>query len=150
MRHILFTVRCVASLATWHANAASSNPTVTLSIGVKGRSAKTTFVGRSLPSFDQEVFLGIKYTDQPTRFTPSSLKTVYSTNDRNAGPWASTSSATVLDNAIEYGYDCPGYRSDTTKLLQRGLMKMGEDCLNLNIIRPRTETGNKKLLPVIV
>ncbi|KAK4120148.1 carboxylesterase family protein [Parathielavia appendiculata] len=148
MRHVLSTLSWLAFLATWHVNAAPSNPTVTLSAGARARS-RTTFVGRFLPSFDQEVFLGIKYADQPPRFTRSDLKTVYLSNDSSAGPLPSPS-ATVIYNATRYGYECPGYGSDTTKLLGKGLIQISEDCLNLNIIRPRREAGNKRLLPVMV
>ncbi|KAK3305024.1 carboxylesterase family protein [Chaetomium strumarium] len=149
MRHGPFTLIWVAFLAACSANAASSNPTVTLPAESRARS-KTTFVGRFLPSFDQEVFLGIKYADQPPRFSRSALKTAYySSNDSDAGSLRSPS-ATVSYNATQYGYDCPGYGSDTTKLLGMGLMRMSEDCLNLNIIRPRREAGGKGLLPVMV
>jgi triacylglycerol lipase len=150
MRHGLLTLSWLAFLAACSAHASPSNPTVTLPARPSGKS-KTTFIGRFLPSFDQDVFLGIKYADQPPRFSRSALKTTYSSNDSNAGPVASTSgSSTVYYNATQYGYECPGYGSDTTKLLGMGLIQMSEDCLNLNVIRPGREPGDRKLLPVMV
>lgn len=128
-------------------------PTATISNNGNG-SPKTVFVGRSLPEFDQDVFLGIKYADEPTRFTPSELKTKYASNDSNSGPLSLTgtglvsSSGSIIYNAAQYGNDCPAYGSDTTKLVNTGLAKLNEDCLNLNIIRPKTES--KELLPVML
>ncbi|KAL4748525.1 hypothetical protein BDW72DRAFT_195736 [Aspergillus terricola var. indicus] len=141
----------IGSLLPPQSSAYQSNPTpiVTLSNGSKG---STTFIGRSLPEFDQELFLGIKYADKPVRFTPSSLKTVYASNDSDTGPvrhLSVSTRGTVLYNATQYGYDCPGYGSDTTTLLNMGLIEMNEDCLNLNVIRPR-RNGDEELLPVLV
>ncbi|KAL5044497.1 hypothetical protein BDW71DRAFT_100745 [Aspergillus fruticulosus] len=141
----------IGSLLPLQSSAYPSNPTpiVTLPNGSKN---SATFIGRSLPEFDQEVFLGIKYADKPVRFTPSSLKTVYVSNDSDAGPVRNSSVSThgtVLYNATQYGYDCPGYGSDTTTLLGMGLIELDEDCLNLNVIRPRRD-GDEELLPVLV
>lgn len=116
-------------------------PTVTLSSNNKSNPA-TVFVGRALPEFNQDLFLGIKYADKPVRFTPSELRTTYVSNDIKSGP--------VLYNATEYGYDCPGYGSDTTKLVNMGLIHLNEDCLNLNILRPQTEERTGALLPVMI
>ncbi|GAQ07692.1 lipase 4 [Aspergillus lentulus] len=118
--------------------------------------SKTVFVGRSLPEFDQELFLGIKYADQPVRFTPSSLKTSYAANDSNSGPYdasgtgLASSKDTVLYNATQYGHECPGYGSDETKLVDMGLITLNEDCLNLNIIRPTQKPNHRELLPVMI
>ncbi|KAJ5397744.1 hypothetical protein N7509_005857 [Penicillium cosmopolitanum] len=128
-------------------------PAATISNKANGGS-KTVFVGRTLSEFDQDVFLGIKYADEPTRFTPSELKTKYASNDSNSGPLSlnrvglTSSSGSVFYNATQYGYDCPAYGSDTTKLVNMGLAKLNEDCLNLNIIRPKTES--EELLPVML
>jgi triacylglycerol lipase len=117
---------------------------------------KTVFVGRSLPEFDQELFLGIKYADKPVRFTPSSVKTEYVSNDSNSGVYSASrdnldvSKRAVLYNATEYGYECPGYGSDETKLINMGLIQLNEDCLNLNIIRPKIQPDDTKLLPVMI
>ncbi|KAL4759712.1 putative triacylglycerol lipase (LipA) [Aspergillus foveolatus] len=156
MRHFKSAFPWLAHLAIGiflplQSSAYQPNPTpiVTLSNGPK---SSTTFIGRSLPEFDQELFLGIKYADKPVRFTPSSLKTVYASNDSDSGPVPHSSVSTrgtVLYNATQYGYDCPGYGSDTTTLLNMGLIEMNEDCLNLNVIRPRRH-GNEELLPVLV
>lgn len=132
--------------------ASSHPPTATLSPG--NASPKTVFVGRLLPEFDQDLFLGIKYADEPTRFTPATLKSHYASNDSNSGVYdlsaagVTSHSNTVYYNATEYGNDCPGYGSDTTKLVDMGLVKLNEDCLNLNVIRPWT-AGEEKL-PVML
>lgn len=132
-------------------------PTATLVSKDNGNS-KAVFVGRTLSEFDQDVFLGIKYADEPIRFTPSELKTKYASNDSNSGSLdlsgtgLTSSSGYNFYNATQYGYDCPGYGSDTTNLAKMGLIKLNEDCLNLNIIRPRTEKSNdvQELLPVML
>jgi triacylglycerol lipase len=122
-------------------------PTATLNTA----NSKTTFIGRSLPEFNQDLFLGIKYANKPTRFTPSQLKTTYTVNDSNSGgsdlSIGKSTSRNVYYNATEYGYDCPAYGSDTTTLVKRGLIQLDEDCLNLNIIRP---SGSSELLPVLL
>lgn len=128
-------------------------PTVTLRASHHSDS-KTVFVGRSLPEFDQEVFLGIKYADQPVRFTPSSLKTAYAADDSDSGPYhhagLASAKGTVLYNATQYGHECPGYGSDETKLVNMGLITLNEDCLNLNIIRPTRKSDHEELLPVMI
>ncbi|KAE8375478.1 Alpha/Beta hydrolase protein [Aspergillus bertholletiae] len=142
------------SKASTQADRSPSPPVATL----KSNHARTEtiFVGRSLPEFDQEVFLGIKYADKPVRFTPSTLKIAYSTNDSDSGAYmASTndlgiSHRAVLYNATEYGYECPGYGSDETKLVDMGLIQLNEDCLNLNIIRPKPQSSETQLLPVML
>ncbi|KAL4993601.1 Alpha/Beta hydrolase protein [Aspergillus recurvatus] len=141
----------IGSLLPLQSSAYPSNltPIATLPDGSKN---SITFIGRYLPEFEQELFLGIKYADKPVRFTPSSLKTVYASNDSDAGPARHSSLSphgTVLYNATQYGYDCPGYGSDTTTLLKMDLIELDEDCLNLNVIRPRRD-GNRELLPVLV
>lgn len=130
----------------------SHPPTATLSAG--NGASKTVFVGRTLPEFNQDLFLGIKYADEPTRFTPAKLKSAYASKDSNSGVYdvsaagASSHSNAVYYNATEYGYDCPGYGSDTTNLVNLGLIKLNEDCLNLNVIRPQ-DSGVEKL-PVML
>ncbi|GKZ21401.1 hypothetical protein AbraIFM66951_006204 [Aspergillus brasiliensis] len=124
----------------------SSIPTATLN--------NTVFVGRSLPEFEQELFLGIKFADEPVRFTPSTLKTAYRANDSDNGVYhgsglQASSGTAVLYNATEYGYDCPGYGSDETKLAEEGYARFDEDCMNLNVIRPKRENKDE-LLPVMI
>lgn len=119
----------------------SHPPTATLS--PNNGNPKTVFAGRTLSEFDQDLFLGIKYADEPARFTPAELKSHYASNDSNSGVYdlsavgVSSHSSAVYYNATEYGYDCPGYGSDTTKLVKMGLIRLNEDCLNLNVIRPQ-------------
>ncbi|KAL3460501.1 Alpha/Beta hydrolase protein [Aspergillus heterothallicus] len=126
----------------------SDHPAVTLPNGPRG---KATFVGRSLPKFDQELFLGIKYADEPLRFSPSVMKTAYTSNDSDSGPVRhSAAQGTVLYNATQYGYECPGYGSDETTLVDSGVIRLSEDCLNLNVIRPARNSNDKELLPVMV
>ncbi|KKK23930.1 hypothetical protein P175DRAFT_0481441 [Aspergillus ochraceoroseus IBT 24754] len=120
-----------------------SQPVATLS--------KTAFVGRLLPQFEQELFLGIKYADQPVRFTRSALKTDYAAAAATDSSFAGVDRHhTVLYNATEYGYECPGYGSDETRLVNTGVIQLREDCLNLNVIRPRRAPGDTELLPVMV
>ncbi|KAJ5341559.1 hypothetical protein N7541_010683 [Penicillium brevicompactum] len=138
-------IGAVASLQT----STSTPPTVTLT----SKSNKTIFIGRSLPQFSQDLFLGIKYADQPTRFTPAELKSTYTSNDSDSGVYKlstgqSTTSSTVHYNATQYGHDCPAYGSDTTNLVNQGIITLNEDCHNLNIIRPRTDQD--ELLPVMI
>ncbi|CAG8948595.1 unnamed protein product [Penicillium salamii] len=126
----------------------SSPPTATLA-----STTKAIFVGRSLPQFKQDLFLGIKYADQPVRFTPAQLKSTYASNDSNSGEYElsgnqSTTAGAVYYNATQYGYDCPAYGSDTTTLVKQGLITLNEDCMNLNVIRPQTEDPG--LLPVMI
>jgi triacylglycerol lipase len=127
---------------------ASSSPTATLTSNTN----KVIFVGRSLPEFNQDLFLGIKYADKPTRFTPAQLKTTYASHDSHSGVYDLAADQSIKKaiyyNATQYGYDCPAYGSDTTNLVDQGLVTLNEDCMNLNVIRPRTE--DKKLLPVMI
>ncbi|PWY64057.1 carboxylesterase family protein [Aspergillus heteromorphus CBS 117.55] len=132
-------------------------PTVTLHPQSRPQSAnKTIIIGRSLPEFNQDLFLGIKFANEPVRFTPSVLKSTYTAEDSNSGPYdpsalgvsSTSTSDTILYNATEYGYDCPGYGSDDDELEELGWVKYSEDCLNLNVVRPQGEQGT--LLPVMV
>lgn len=134
----------------------SKPPTATLLS--ENENSKTIFVGRTIPEFNQDVFLGIKYADQPIRFTPSKLKTEYATNASNSGildisaAGLTKKSGYTFYNATQYGNDCPGYGSDTTNEVKMGLIKLNEDCLNLNIIRPKLnqQEGETELLPVML
>jgi acetylcholinesterase len=90
------------------------------------------FHGRHLPEFEQDLFLGIKYALQPTRFTPSTL---------------AEDSPQQHYNATHYGTDCHGYGTDTDLLVKQNWTTLGEDCLHLNIIKPLTNQTN---LPVLV
>ena len=92
------------------------------------------FHGRYLPTFDQDVFLGIKYAPKPERFTPAKL---------------SENNPSAEFNATEYGVDCTGYGSDTNTLVSGGWTTLGEDCLHLNIIRPNVKEHNESL-PILL
>lgn len=150
----LLLVTGVSSNPLSRGKQATPNPPTATLLPDKNSDTKTVFVGCTLPEFKQDVFLGIKYANEPIRFTPSELKTAYAANDSNSGPYDTTgtgiasSPSVVYYNATEYGYDCPGYGSDTTKLVDLGLIHLDEDCLNLNVIRPRT--GTDELLPVML
>ncbi|KAJ5108898.1 hypothetical protein N7456_005573 [Penicillium angulare] len=140
----LFTLHVVVAEETH----SSQPPTATLS------GTDTIFVGRRLAQFDQDLFLGIKYSDEPVRFTPSKLKTKYASNDSDSGVYnldvagVTRKPSAVYYNATEYGNDCPGYGSDTTELVDMGLIRLNEDCLNLNVIKPSTPSD--ELLPVLL
>jgi acetylcholinesterase len=88
--------------------------------------------GRHLPESNQDLFLGIKYAPKPIRFAPSILD---------------EDSPQQEYNATVYGTDCHGYGTDTDLLVQQGWTTLGEDCLHLNIVKPRTNQTN---LPVLV
>jgi carboxylesterase type B len=103
-----------------------------LSLGPVVHSEAGIFHGRHLPEFDQDLYLGIKYASKPIRFTPSSLK---------------QDTPNTHYNVTQYGVDCHGYGSDTNLLVKEGWTKLGEDCLHLNIIKPRT---NRTRLPVLL
>jgi carboxylesterase type B len=91
-----------------------------------------TYEGLYLPSFDQDVFLGVPYaqdTGGENRFRiPQSLNTT----------WNGTRPAK------QYGPACPDFRPDSD-----GEYGMGEDCLSINIIRPAGISEDEKL-PVAV
>jgi carboxylesterase type B len=99
---------------------------------VRLAASDTTYLGRYLPSFKQDVFLGIPYAS-PRRFTPSTLLVP----------------PKGIVEAKEYGFSCPAYREDTVNMVASGTITLDEDCLNLNVIRP---TGAKigDQLPVVV
>lgn len=98
------------------------------------RSRAGIFHGRYLPSFDQDVYLGIKFAPKPERFAPAKL---------------AKDAPSIHFNATEYGVDCTGYGSDTNTLVAGGWTTLGEDCLHLNIIKPRV-TDHKEKLPVLL
>lgn len=131
---------------------ASEPPTATLTSS--NAHNKTIFVGRTLSEFSQDLFLGVKFADEPVRFTPANLKTKYASSDSDSGAYdlsaagIKSSAGEVYYNATEYGYDCPGYGSDTTKLVDQGFVILDENCLNLNVIKP--QSGSEELLPVLI
>ncbi|KAJ5659236.1 hypothetical protein N7507_005687 [Penicillium longicatenatum] len=130
----------------------SEPPTATLTS--KSAHDKTIFVGRTLSEFNQDLFLGVKFADKPVRFTPAELKAKYVSSDSDSGAYdlsaagIKSHAGEVYYNATEYGYDCPGYGSDTTNLVNQGFVTLNENCLNLNVIRPQSESED--LLPVLL
>ncbi|KAF2441576.1 lipase 3 precursor [Karstenula rhodostoma CBS 690.94] len=107
-------------------SSASQSPVVQSRAGI--------FHGRHLSTFDQDVYLGIKFAPKPDRFAPAKL--------------AKDAPSTHF-NATKYGVDCTGYGSDTKTLVSGGWTTLGEDCLHLNIVKPRVKHRNKKL-PVLL
>ena len=88
-----------------------------------------TYSGMYLPTFDQDIFLGIQYSYPPIapyRFLP-------------ARPLNSTWQG--VRNASTYGHTCPSAAASDLALPYG----MSEDCLYLNIVRPATRDPNKKL-----
>ncbi|KAF1842371.1 alpha/beta-hydrolase [Cucurbitaria berberidis CBS 394.84] len=115
----------LSALSTWLCATAAlaAQPTVTVLNG--------TYEGLYLPSFDQDIFLGIPYaqnTGGQNRFRiPQSLNTT----------WNGTRTAK------QYGHTCP----DPTDA-QFG---MSEDCLSINVVRPAgLSPGDYAKLPVAV
>ncbi|TGO78207.1 hypothetical protein BELL_0075g00250 [Botrytis elliptica] len=90
----------------------TSSPTVSVLNG--------TYYGTYLPTYDEDIFLGIPFAQPPVgalRFNPpQSLNTTWDTPR----------------NAMEYSPECIGYSSDNWVL---GNI-ISEDCLTLNVVRP--------------
>ncbi|KAM0165000.1 hypothetical protein ACHAPG_000249 [Botrytis cinerea] len=90
----------------------TSSPTVSVLNG--------TYYGTYLPTYDEDIFLGIPFAQPPVgplRFNPpQSLNTTWDTPR----------------NATEYSPECIGYGSDNWIL---GNI-ISEDCLTLNVVRP--------------
>jgi carboxylesterase type B len=101
-------------LALLHVASAASNLSVTVKNG--------TYTGLNLPSFEQELFLGMPYAQPPLD------------NLRLAPPLSLNTTWEGTRNATEYSLICIGYPS-------RGLnddlgLELSEDCLTVNVIRP--------------
>ena len=110
----------VLAVAVGLANA--SSPTATTKNGI--------YAGEHLPTFNQDMFIGIRYAQVPTgslRFRP---------------PKALNESWSGQKTAVDYGNSCYafGVYTDNDHLTQ------SEDCLTLNIVRPSGYEGKK--LPV--
>ncbi|KAI3582705.1 Alpha/Beta hydrolase protein [Fusarium oxysporum f. sp. albedinis] len=93
----------------------------------KATTLNGTYVGKNLPGWDQDAFLGIPYAQPPVG------------NLRFKWPQSLDSSFKEERTATEYGDSCMQYTQNWT---------MSEDCLSLNVIRPAGKP--KKLLPVLV
>ncbi|KFY12536.1 hypothetical protein V491_06748 [Pseudogymnoascus sp. VKM F-3775] len=97
----------------------------------KAPTAKTkngTYVGLAVPQLSQDIFRGIPFAKAPRFELAQSLKS----------SWSGT------HEAIEPGLTCSGY--GTNNLLG---FAIGEDCLNLNVVRP-SGTKTEAKLPVMV
>lgn len=97
----------------------------------RARIKNGTVNGRHLPSFDQDLFLGVPFADAPRLANPTPLNKSWDT------PF----------DASAYGPTCYGFGSN--QLLPQINASQSEDCLNLNIIRPSGIRPNKPL-PVLV
>ena len=74
-----------------------------------------TVRGRYLPGFDQDLFLGIPFANAPRLDNPRPVEQAW----------------TEPYDATNYGTTCYGFGSNKELNLTQG-----EDCLNLNIVRP--------------
>jgi carboxylesterase type B len=105
------------------------NAQVYASISPTASTKNGTYVGTRIPQLSQEIFRGIPFAHAPRFSAPESL----------------TESWGGSRDAIDPGLTCSGF--GTNNLLPN--LQSGEDCLNLNIVRPiGTKAGAK--LPVLV
>ncbi len=87
-----------------------------------------TYAGSFLPTFNQDFWGGILFSQTPQRLAPAlSLNTSFS----------------GIRQATNFSVGCVGIGGDNTGLA------LGEDCLTLNVIRPSGTTSESKL-PVMV
>jgi carboxylesterase type B len=87
-----------------------------------------TYAGILLPTFDQDFWGGIPFSQPAQRLQPA-----LSLNE----------SFSEVRQATGFGVGCAGIGGDDAGL------SLGEDCLTLNVIRPTGTTPNSKL-PVVV
>ncbi|KAI9286940.1 cholinesterase [Umbelopsis sp. AD052] len=91
---------------------------------------KGIYAGEHLPTFNQDMFIGIRYAQVPTgslRFRP---------------PRPLTKSWSGQKTAVNYGNSCYSSEPNT----DNAFLTQSEDCLTLNIVRPSGYEGKK--LPV--
>ncbi|EIN05256.1 alpha/beta-hydrolase [Punctularia strigosozonata HHB-11173 SS5] len=120
--------RLFTTLALAFGAVALSAPTVTVRNG--------TYTGLSLPSFKQELFLGMPYAQQPL---PPDL--------RLRAPRSLNSSWTGTRNATEYSPICIGYPAIGANDDEG--YELSEACLTMNVVRPQgVKEGSN--LPVMV
>ncbi|KAI8582003.1 hypothetical protein K450DRAFT_197391 [Umbelopsis ramanniana AG] len=115
-----FTFCAVLAVAVGLVNA--SPPTAMTEKGI--------YAGEHLPTFNQDMFIGIRYAQVPTgslRFRP---------------PQPLTKSWSGQKTAVNYGNSCYSSEPNT----DNRFIKQSEDCLTLNIVRPSGYEGHK--LPV--
>ncbi len=90
-----------------------------------------TYAGRYIPEWDQDVFLGMPYAQPPLG------------NLRFRWPEALNESFPGVRDASQYGFSCMQYQGSPW-----GSFNISEDCLNINVIRPRGVP--QEPLPVLV
>ena len=88
-----------------------------------------TYQGLYLPTYNQDVFLGIPFANAPRFGLPTTITT----------SWNGTRTA------YEYGPNCPGSGTDN---YDPAIKSTSEDCLSINIIRP-SGTNSSSNLPVM-
>ncbi|KAK4641587.1 hypothetical protein QC761_500510 [Podospora bellae-mahoneyi] len=91
-----------------------------------------TYIGRYLPEFSQDLFLGIPFARAPVLGNPT--------------PWDESwrgSRSAEYNGAICYCYAPPA------DMERANVTEKSDECLNLNVIRP-SGIGKKKRLPVVV
>jgi carboxylesterase type B len=100
----------------------------------RAKTLNGTYVGRHLPEFDQDLFLGIPYARSPVLSNPVPWNE----------SWEGTRSAEYYGSICHCG-------ADAEIIAATNVTGKSAECLNLNIIRPseRTLRGEKKL-PVVV
>jgi carboxylesterase type B len=97
-------------------------------VGQQAPMAKTkngTYQGFHLASFDQDLFLGVKYANSLRFAQATSLNTTFS-----------------VQMATNYSNSCPGAAPFSTGFT------VSEDCLSLNIVRPSSAANGS--VPVLV
>src|SRR5262245_39479180 len=120
-----FSYALAVALAMLHA--AEAAPGVSKSHRPTAKTMNGTVIGRYLPSFEQDLFLGVPFAKAPRLSNPLPVDTSFDEFD-----------------ASEYGYTCYGFGSNPILTLTQS-----EDCLNLNIIRP-AGVSSKTKLPVLL
>lgn len=115
-------VSAVPALAASIKNTRSDSPTVTVLNG--------TYEGIYLPSFDQDIFLGIPYAQDTGN------------QNRFRIPQALNESWTGVRDAKNYSEACPDISPDDWTY------GVGENCLSINIIRP-AGTDSESDLPIV-
>lgn len=83
--------------------------------GPKAQTVNGTYIGKHLPSWDQDAFLGMPFAQPPLG------------DLRFRHPQSIDSSFEGERNATEYGYSCMQYGQNLT---------LSEDCLTINVVRP--------------
>lgn len=102
----------------------AADPTVTVLNG--------TYSGLYLPTFNQDVFLGIPYAQDT------------SGENRFRVPQSLNESWTGIRKAQQYGNACPDFTPEAD-----GMYGMSEDCLSINVVRPAGLKDGQKV-PIVL